>query len=74
MIVIKLVARLSRPSRFALRCSVLTHTDDPDDLACPKCHGKRTVMTIETRKSQMRLCLDCRLVFTVLNLLPRKPS
>jgi hypothetical protein len=60
--------------RFALPSFIPTDANDPDDLACPKCQSQRTVMTIETRKSQMRLCLDCRLIFTVLSGLPPKPS
>ena len=43
-------------------------------LACPKCHGHHTVTSRHVRTGQIRMCLDCRLIFTVMDKSPTAPS
>lgn len=43
-------------------------------LTCPKCHGHHTVTSRQMQTGEIRMCLDCRLIFTVRDTPPTGPS
>ena len=58
-------SELRKTLPYSILPMVVSLQPSSEQQSCPMCNGNHTLRTIETRMSEMRLCLDCRVLFTV---------